>query len=220
MKRLLIRADDLGFSQGVNCGIVRSVKEGLVSSVGIMTNMPAAAEGVEWLKGSAVCFGQHTNICAGRPLTDPDLIPSLVNANGEFKSSRQYREAFRNGIDFVQLEEVVREIKAQYYRFRELTGREPEYFEAHAIASANLSRGLEIVAEEFGLPLLPFSFEPTRFGSSVLRVRMESMNPDYDPYDFIYRCIAEATDEYVDAVVCHPGYLDAYILQHSSLTIP
>jgi len=220
MKRLLIRADDLGFSEAVNYGICRSVRDGLVGSVGIMTNMPDAAQGVRLLDRCDVCFGQHTNICTGRPLTDPSLIPSLVNENGEFKSSREYRDAFSKGEDFVVLDEVIQEIKAQYFRFKELTGRQPEYFEAHAVNSDNLYAGLNSVSEEFGLPLLPFSFEPVPFKSSMVRAKMGSMYPDYDPYSYIYEVADGLTEEYVDVLVCHPGYLDAYLLKHSSLTLP
>ena len=39
MKYLLIRADDLGYSEGVNYGIAAAVAAGLVRSVGVMTNM-------------------------------------------------------------------------------------------------------------------------------------------------------------------------------------
>ena len=51
MKRLLIRADDLGYSQGVNCGIAATVAAGLVRSVGVMTNMPDAVHGLGLLAG-------------------------------------------------------------------------------------------------------------------------------------------------------------------------
>ena len=66
MKQLLIRADDLGYSEGVNCGIAATVAAGLVRSVGVMTNMPAAVQGLGLLHGHPLCLGQHTNICAGR----------------------------------------------------------------------------------------------------------------------------------------------------------
>ena len=39
MKQILIRADDLGFSTGVNQGIEKTLQNGLVKSVGLMTNM-------------------------------------------------------------------------------------------------------------------------------------------------------------------------------------
>ena len=150
MKRLLIRADDLGYSQGVNCGIAATVAAGLVRSVGVMTNMPAAVHGLGLLAGHPVCLGQHTNICVGRPLTDPARIPSLCTPEGEFKPSHAYREAAKAGEDFVVLEEVIEEIEAQYRQFKALTGREPGYFEGHAVASPNFFKGLEMVAgDEF-----------------------------------------------------------------------
>lgn len=62
MKRLLIRADDLGYSRGVNYGIVDSVRGGLVGSVGVMTNMESVDHGLELLDGLDVCLGQRTNI--------------------------------------------------------------------------------------------------------------------------------------------------------------
>ena len=106
MKYLLIRADDLGYSEGVNYGIAAAVAAGLVRSVGVMTNMPAAVHGLGLLHGHSLCLGQHTNICVGRPLTDPSHIPSLCTPEGEFRPSRTYREAAKEGRDFVVLDEA------------------------------------------------------------------------------------------------------------------
>ena len=89
--KLIMRADDLGFSEAVNLGIYKAVKEGVITSVGMMTNMEHANHGYELVKDFDIALGQHTNICAGRPLTDPKLIPSLVQENGEFCSSREIR---------------------------------------------------------------------------------------------------------------------------------
>ena len=114
MRKLLIRADDLGFSEGINYGIEKSVKEGIIRTVGIMVNMDATEHGINLLKDTEACFGLHTNICVGKPLTDPKLIPSLVDENGYFKSSRTYRSAKE---DFVVLDEVLLEVEAQYLRY-------------------------------------------------------------------------------------------------------
>ena len=220
MKRLLIRADDLGYSEGINYGIAKSVKDGIIRSVGLMPNMPAAEHGVDLLRGMDVCYGQHTNICVGKPLTDPKLIPSITNENGAFKSSREYRAAKE---DFVVLEEVILEIEAQYQRFVELTGQQPRYFEGHAVASRNFFKGLQIVAERHGLPYLNISFDgsPVTFGSSKLYMSMDSMKPDYDPFESLKRdALKDYGDDGCCMFVCHPGYLDAYILKTSSLTVP
>jgi predicted glycoside hydrolase/deacetylase ChbG (UPF0249 family) len=220
-KRLLIRADDLGFSEGVNCGIAKSVKDGIIRSVGVMTNMPSVEQGLELLKGEKVCYGQHTNICVGHPLTDTKLIPSLVGENGEFKTSKEYRAASKEGRDFVVLDEVILEIEAQYKRFKELIGDEPHYFEGHAVASDNFFKGLEIVAQRHGLRYLPFTIEgAVTFGNTKLYSHCDSMLPDYEPFESLKKAMDNAHEDGCEMFICHPGYLDDYILKKSSLTIP
>ncbi len=224
MKQLLIRADDLGYSYAVNLGIVRSVREGLVRSVGLMPNMPETGRGLAWLRdtGVDVALGQHTNVCLGKPCADPALIPSLLQEDGSFKSSRTYRSCYKEGNDFVVFEEAVTEIRAQLARFRELTGAEPAYFEAHAVMSDNLMRAITYVAEQEGLKEQPMSFDPTArvtCGSTELRMVMRSMAPDYEPAACIRAAVEDMADGETVVFVCHPGYLDRFILEHSSLTI-
>ena len=220
MKRILIRADDLGFSRGINLGIADTVKAGLIRSIGVMTNMEEAASGVEMIKGYDVCLGQHTNICAGRPLSDPSLIPSLVQENGEFRTSKEYRENFKNGTDIVNVDEAVIEIEAQYEEFKKLTGEKPHYFEGHAIASVNFMKALAIVAKRHQLKMPPMSFdaELLDFNGRKLRMTIDSMAPDYDPYASLKRLVNDPNEEITEIFVAHPGYLDAYILRVSSLT--
>lgn len=217
MKRLLIRADDLGYSEGVNYGIAKSVREGLVRNVGIMTNMPSIGHGLELLKDVDVCFGQHTNICVGHPIMDPDKIPSLVTESGHFKSSTEFRQATE---DFVALDEVILEIEAQYQRFIELTGKKPSYFEGHAVNSANFFKGLEIVAARHALKYSPFSMGGVvQIVGKDVKLIMESMHPEYDPFKSLKENLEGGLEEdYI--FITHPGYLDAYILRHSTLTMP
>jgi predicted glycoside hydrolase/deacetylase ChbG (UPF0249 family) len=221
MKRLLIRADDLGFSEGVNYGIEKSVKRGIIRTVGVMPNMEAAEHGINLLRGETICYGQHTNICVGHPLTDPKRIPSIVGANGEFKSSKEYRAAAKEGRDFVVLDEVILEIEAQYQKFKKLTGEEPHYFEGHAVASNNFFKGLEIVAQRHNLRYLEFKLaEAVTFGNTKLYLHCDSMLPNYDPFESLKDAMEHAHEDGCEVFVCHPGYLDAYILRTSSLTIP
>lgn len=217
MRRILIRADDLGYCEAVNYGIARAVKDGIIRSVGLMPNMESARHGVELLKGTKVCFGQHTNICNGRPLTDPALIPSLVQPNGEFKTTAQYRGARE---DFVVLDEVLLEIEAQYRRFVELVGDRPHYLEAHAVPSENLFKGLQIVAQRHGLDYLGTNFTgPVRFRSTDVYVAMESMKPDYDPFETLKKAAFRDVGEGgCVMLVFHPGYVDDYVYQTSFIT--
>ncbi len=218
-KKVLVRADDLGYSRGVNLGIADALKGGIIKSVGVMTNMPETQSGLELIQGSGACLGLHTNICVGKPLCDPAEIPSLVQENGEFKSSKTYRSAKE---DFVVLEEVIREIEAQYVRFKELTGQEPSYFEGHAVASDNFFKGMEMVARKHGCDYLGMSFTGTvPFKNAQMDMVMDSMDPGYDPAASLKRIAqTDYPEGTIPTLVCHPGYLDAYILQTSSLREP
>ncbi|MDO4413521.1 MAG: ChbG/HpnK family deacetylase [Erysipelotrichaceae bacterium] len=222
MKQLIIRADDIGYSEAVNYGILKTVKDGLVSSAGLMPNMPYAAHGLALLEGYDVAIGQHTNMCLEYPCADPELIPSLIDENGKLKSSKTYREAFRNGIDFVVFEEAVIEIEAQYQKFKELTGKEPSYFEAHAVISENLNKALAYVADKYGLRFQPLKLDghSTFDGKPIQILPMESSKPDYDPFETLKRGILEvAREDMPNVFIGHPGYVDDYLMKNSSLNI-
>ncbi len=50
MKKLVVRADDIGYSEGVTLGIISSYKNGIVTSAGIMVNMPFSRQAIEMVK--------------------------------------------------------------------------------------------------------------------------------------------------------------------------
>lgn len=217
--QLLIRSDDLGYSEAVNHGIHKVLRYGMTRSIGVMTNMPAAQHGFDLIRDLPVCVGQHTNICVGTPVCDPAQVPSLCRADGSFKTSREYRTAPQ---DFVVFEEAVLEIEGQYRRFQELTGREPDYFEGHAIRSANFIRALEFVAQKHGLKysgmVMPGQTMPVGT-AEVYRLPMNSMDPAYDAVQSIKDAVLTARTDMPNLYVCHPGYVDAELLNTSTLTV-
>jgi predicted glycoside hydrolase/deacetylase ChbG (UPF0249 family) len=224
MKQLLIRADDIGYSYAVNLGIARAVNEGLVGSAGLMPNMPEAERGWEWVRDSGVAVGQHTNLCLGFPCADPSLVPSLLGQDGQFHSSREFRAAFAGGREIVEYDELVIEVEAQLARFRQIVGADPDYFEAHAIQSANVARAIHDVAEAHGLREQPLCFDPAkvvRCGTTDVHMALEDMLPPekYDPAEFVRRTVERMADGDTYVLVFHPGYLDAFILNNSSLTV-
>ena len=142
-----------------------------------------------------------------------------MDKNGDFKASREYRSTKE---DFVVLEEVTLEIEVQYQRFVELIGREPEYFEGHAVMSENYFKGLELVAARHNLKYSSMSLggAPIRVGQTDVYISMDSMTADYNPSKSLKHMVSHAHEDACDMMICHPGYLDAYILKTSSLTIP
>ena len=146
--KLIMRADDLGFSEGVNYGIYKSVVDGVITSVGMMPNMASAKHGYELVKDLDIALGQHSNICVGKPLSDPKLIPSLVQKNGNFCSSKEIRA---RQVDTINVAECEIELEAQLAKFRAITGRDPDYFEGHAVFSNNFFIALKNVAQRNNL---------------------------------------------------------------------
>ena len=217
MAKLLVRADDLGYCEAFNYGLARAVRSGIVRCVGVMPNMEWAEHGVRLLDGTDVIFTVHANICQGKPITDPKLIPSLVDENGYFKDKSLYREAKE---DFVVLDEVVMEVEAQYQRLVELTGKKPFMVEAHAVPSNNFNIALNIVGQRHGLKLMEFvPGRGPKIGNTVFKFSMDSGNPDYNPFESLKKAALQpmAEDEAV-MMVLHPGFVDEYILNTSYLT--
>ena len=220
MKQLLIRADDLGYSYAINLGIARCVHEGVVRSVGLMPNMPEASRGWSLVAHAGIAVGQHTNLCLGVPCADPALIPSLLGPDGRFRPSREYHAAWAAGIEPVDYDEASIEIRAQHDRFVQIVGREPDYFEAHAVRSNNLYRAIHEIAGELGLKEqpLPLDVPTVRCGATEVRLVMESMRADYVPARDIRRAIEDMAAGETVVLICHPGYLDEFALATSSLT--
>lgn len=218
MKKILIRADDLGYSEAVNYGIEKTIKYGLVKSVGMMSNMPAASHGFNLIKAYNICLGQHTNICIGKPVCNPQSIPSLVNEVGAFKSSSDYRNSEQ---DIVVLEEVIMEIEAQYKQFIKLTGYEPKYLDGHAIKSENFFKGLEIVAKKLKLKYsgMTFGNKPMIVGETNVYVHI-AHSCEQKSIEPLIEAVEQGHEGDCDMVITHPGYIDAYILENSSINIP
>ena len=216
MKKLLVRADDLGYCEAVNYGIARAVKDGIVRSVGVMPNMEWAEHGVRLLDNTDVTFTVHANICQGKPITDPKLIPSLVDGD-EFKNKEIYRAATE---DFVVLEEVLMEVEAQYLRLVELTGKKPYMVEAHAVPSNNFTKALAMVAEKYGVESM--KFEPGRgakIGNTVFKFSMDSGKEGYNPLESMKKAMdQEFAEDEAMLMVLHPGYVDEYVMQTSYIT--
>ncbi|MBR2869453.1 MAG: ChbG/HpnK family deacetylase [Clostridia bacterium] len=129
MKKLIITADDYGMCESVNKAIEECVTAGVVLSTNVMVNMPccnAAAQLKE--KFPELSVGLHYNFTAGKPLSAPETVPSLVGKDGNFLSYNELRTALKNKTyDFDQ---VRTEMIAQYRRYVEICG-EPDYWNTH-----------------------------------------------------------------------------------------
>ena len=129
MNRIIINADDFGFSTGVNDAILSLAKSSKISSTTVMVNMPHCYEVREALEIPNFGVGLHLNLTQGRPVCSPDLISSLVDDNGEFYTYRCLKYRLLKGI--VRSEDLVAEIEAQYKKLEVIIGERITHIDSH-----------------------------------------------------------------------------------------
>ncbi|MBQ3350145.1 MAG: ChbG/HpnK family deacetylase [Thermoguttaceae bacterium] len=86
MNKLIVTADDLGFSPSVNGAIIEAHKNGILTAASLMVNMPFAEQAAEQVSTETPKLGLGLHICltSGKPVSHPSEVPLLVNKNGDF----------------------------------------------------------------------------------------------------------------------------------------
>jgi predicted glycoside hydrolase/deacetylase ChbG (UPF0249 family) len=126
MKQLVVNADDLGMTAGVNRAIVEAYRGGIVTSTSLIANgehFADAAAQLSELPGLSV--GLHVNITQGRPLAGRS---SLVDRRGHFHKPGAM--ALRLCIGAVSKNDLEREISAQAQRVVD-AGITISHFDSH-----------------------------------------------------------------------------------------
>ena len=86
MRRLIVNADDFGFTSGVNRAIAEAHSRGVVTSSTLMANGSAFDEAVEVAKTlPKLSVGCHVVLIDGRPVVNAQELPSLTRGN-EFRN--------------------------------------------------------------------------------------------------------------------------------------
>ena len=81
MRRLIVNADDFGFTAGVNRAIVEAHSRGVVTSSTLMANGPAFAEAAQLSKTvPKLSIGCHVVLTDGTPVLAAEQLPSLTTA--------------------------------------------------------------------------------------------------------------------------------------------
>lgn len=127
MKRLIVSGDDLGYGAGIDAGILRAHREGILTAATLMTNVPGAERAAALARDTTTLdLGVHLVLTHGRPLSDTARVPTLVGGDGAFLHARDVV-----GTGRARTEDVLVEYRAQLARGRELLGREPSHVDTH-----------------------------------------------------------------------------------------
>jgi predicted glycoside hydrolase/deacetylase ChbG (UPF0249 family) len=238
MPRLLVQADDNGLSRGVALGIAESIRYGVVRNTGLFTNMPASAYALDLLgglpdDGADLAIGIDFNFVTGRPLSDPRDVPGLVDADGAFVTSaaRLGSGTVTGSSGFVTVfaddpyssDELLLEATAQLEEFVRLVGRAPDYAHFHSLTTPHVEQVVTDLALEHGITIsthvmaAPDSelLMPTWYRRPFPLADQAGADPESDVIDML-RAVA---GDGVHVLICHPGYVDADVLDLSSFSL-
>lgn len=152
MKKVIITADDFGYSESVNQAIVKSHREGILTSASLMVTGKSFDSAVKLAKENpGLAIGLHLVLICGKSVLPHSEIPDLVNEDKNFSNSPTFAgiQYYFDAKSRIQLE---KEIRAQFNKFK-TAGLICSHVDSHQhmhINPAILDILLKI-AQEFGI---------------------------------------------------------------------
>jgi predicted glycoside hydrolase/deacetylase ChbG (UPF0249 family) len=180
-RNLIVNADDLGASDGVNRGIVDAHRRGVVTSASLMVHGAAAEDaGALARRHPALAVGLHWDLDAGGVDRVPPDDPEAVRT----------------------------ELAAQVQRFERLVGRPPTHLDGHH--HVHQRPGVAPIARELAAPLgvpLRGDGSVTYIGGFYGQWEWQVTDLLHVSVDFLCWILREeVVDEWTE-IGCHPGYV-------------
>jgi predicted glycoside hydrolase/deacetylase ChbG (UPF0249 family) len=134
---LIVNADDLGLSPGVNKGIFAAHEQGIVTSASLMVRWPAAMDAAAYARTTTkLSLGLHVDI-------------------GEWMYRANEWMALYEVVSAEDRKGLTEEVERQLSQFRELVGRNPTHIDSHQHVhrSQPLASILTTLSRNLGIPL-------------------------------------------------------------------
>ena len=235
MRRLLFQSDDYGISPAVSDGIIHGIDHGIIRNTGIFINMDDAEESVLKIINKDVCLGIDINLVAGKPVSEPNLIPNLVDKRGNFINSR---ERIKNN-EVVSVEvfittfkcdpypylETVIEVESQIKKSIDVVGKKPVYLHLHSLVTPNIVKATREMSYKYSIYFsLDMMYHPQIKqlpGTIELQKNISLEEQLSTPVieDFLNKAIVTLNTNETGYYICHCGFVDAILMKNSSLTL-
>ncbi len=214
--KIIINADDFGFSESINRGIIEAYQEGLISSTTIMMNMPYTEDAIQkWKENPSLNLGLHINLTQGSPISSD--VQSLVDQHNVFHNHKKVEKEEVK----ITYEDAYKEIKAQIEKLQSYNVKIDHLDYHHPIhLNPSIRKALIDLAIEYQLPI--------RTMDSDFRKEVKSFGiktPDAFSFDF-YKDGAkkESITRFIEnhqncdsvEILTHCGYVDEDTKQRTS----
>jgi predicted glycoside hydrolase/deacetylase ChbG (UPF0249 family) len=198
-RTLIVNADDLGRSPGVNRGIATAHEQGIVTSASLMVRWPAAREAGDYGRGH------------------PELSIGLHVDLGEWAYRAEEWSPVYEVDPLVDRSTVEKEIARQLADFRDMVGRDPSHLDSHQHVHREepVRPVLVELAEELGVPVRHFTPGIHYCGDFYGQTPKGYPMPEAITVESLLTIISELPPG-VTELGCHPGESDD--LESSYLT--
>jgi predicted glycoside hydrolase/deacetylase ChbG (UPF0249 family) len=213
LRRLIINADDFGFTPDVNAGIVHAHRSGVLTATTLMANGDAFDDAVRLAKETPTLdIGAHLVLVQGRSLLDGRLLPETP--------TRLLGVLARRGLEvYAELKAQIEKIQAAGLRLSHLDSHK------HTHLVPGVFREVVKLAGEFGIPWVRLPLDPTfRFAHRYYRRLAQGQNVRMTDHFLGFKLTGSLTEETfarslhkiedgTTEFMCHPGYLGPELKQ-------
>jgi chitin disaccharide deacetylase len=209
--KLIVNADDFGYTPAVTYGILDAYKNGIVTSTTMMCNSPFMDHAVELAKKNpGLGVGVHLVLTSRAPLCKD--VPSLVDINGNFYHQSQIFEHAKE-------EDIEREWTAQIETFL-ASGLKPTHLDSHHNVHGHPTAFPVAIrlASKYGLPIRNALNEELDYGSvrttNIMLRQFYGEKVSYETLEEQLKIVAAKPQ--IAEMNCHPGYIDGELKSQSS----
>jgi predicted glycoside hydrolase/deacetylase ChbG (UPF0249 family) len=228
---LIVNADDYNTDPERNRGIIKTARDGILTSASVLANMPGRDEAINALaQVLGPCIGVHLNLTRGKPLCGDER--SLTGKQGVFLPKQaSWRRALQRGYN---ISEVKREWTAQIEAVCR-SGLQPDHLDSnnHLHVFPGCARVCAELARRFNIRSVRLPLEPLRLPGlcgrsgikrlflALLAIRARSLFREYglcmpdrvfgiafpapgDRASFVR--FLKKMPSGVSELMCHPGY--------------
>ncbi|KJG11188.1 hypothetical protein UA38_05545 [Photobacterium kishitanii] len=246
--KVINNADDFGYSNAINYGIIDAHVQGILNSTTIMANMPGFEHAIQLYKQySTLAIGVHCNLTCGNPLSNNNKL--IDESTGCFFGRSRYYETDMD----IDRQAIYNELTLQIDRVY-AAGIRPTHLDSHHHIHTHpqILPILVELADKYQLPLRNVTWLESQQAGNIFNCNYQPSlwykNKDIlstnkilidayldkcvplDNYDDLDDIIVKQTIDRLEEcrnkkievveIMWHPAYLDKNICQHSSVNKP
>ena len=237
-RKLIVIADDMGLTKGVNEGILEAHCHGIVTGTSLMACGAAFNHAIQLLRETrSLSVGVHLTLTQERPILSRAQVKTLVTTDGTFCRS-PWDLVWRYLTNRLSLDEVRLELEAQIEKVMS-AGVKVSHLDGHQHVHVirGISQIVQGLADKFGIPLIRYPSESitldmlraprrwrrfaelmmVKFVCSISSLHRPTGVQQFAGFYFggcltkanLLKAIEELPENSVTELMCHPGREDA-----------